>query len=200
MPRPKDPALEARRREMVLDAAQALLAESSWMSVTLEAVAQRAEVSKGVVTYWFRSKDALIVAAVERFHEQYAAKLARVAALELPPRERLEMLIALAFPSRAQVTREVRFQAEVWSYAKANPAVAASIREAYASFRLATDALIAMGRDAGYITTERTDDLHRFVHALVDGLSLHIAFDERHDVAATRRQLLARLEDWFRAP
>lgn len=200
MARPKDPKLEAQRRAMVLDATQALLAESSWMSVTLEGVARHADVSKGVVTYWFKSKDALIVAAVERFHERYADKLAKVAALDASPRERLEKLIAVAFPSRAQVTREVRFQAEVWSYAKQNPEVAALVREAYASFRLATEALIALGCAEGYITTEHTADLQRFVHALVDGLSLHIAFDERHDVRATRAQLLERLEQWFFAP
>lgn len=201
MARTKDPKLEAERRAMVLDATQALLAESSWMNVTLDGVARRAGVSKGVVTYWFESKDALIVAAVERFHERYAEKLSRVATLDVSPRERLERLIAVAFPSRAQIAREVRFQAEVWSYAKENPTVAGLVREAYATFRLATEALIGIGVAEGYITTAPTAELLRFVHALVDGLSLHIAFDhQRHDIRATRAELLTRLEQWFHAP
>jgi AcrR family transcriptional regulator len=200
MARPKDPELENKRRAMVLEAVQGLLAEASWTKMTLDAVAKRAGVSKGVVTYWFTSKDTLIVAAVGRFHEDYAHRLSRAAQSQAPARERMRALIEVAFPSRAQVTREVRFQAEVWSFAKGNAQVAKQVREAYGSFRLACEALIQLGRDAGYITTPHTDDLNRFVHALIDGLSLHIAFDAKADIVSAREMLLFRLEQWFQSP
>ncbi len=199
MARPKAPELEAQRRAMVLDAVQALLAEASWTKMTLDAVAARANVSKGVVTYWFDSKDALIVAAVQRFHDAYGHRLSEAVLVEAPARERMRTLIEVAFPSRAQVTREVRFQAEVWSFAKSNAEVAKRVREAYASFRLASEALIIVGRDAGYITTSHTEDLYRCVHALIDGLSLQVAFDPKANIAATREMLQFRLEQWFSA-
>lgn len=199
MARPKDPALQAQRRALVLDAVVSLLSEASWTQMTLDAVAKRAGVSKGVVTYWFDNKDALIIAAIERFHEHYAERLTRAASAEAPPRERMRKLIDLAFPSRAQVTREVRFQAEVWSFAKTNPEAAKRVREADASFRLACEGLITIGVDAGYITTSELAGLHRAVHALIDGLSLHIAFDPKADVSRARELLLQRLEQWFMA-
>lgn len=199
MARPKDPQLEAQRRALVLDAVQALLADASWTQMTLDDVARRAGVSKGVVTYWFATKDALIVAAVERFHEAYAERLAAAATADAPARDRMQALIAVAFPSRAQVTREVRFQAEVWSFAKGNADVAKQVREAYGTFRLACEALIGVGCDAGYITTGELHGLHRCVHALIDGLSLHVAFDPKADVTEIRDMLLFRLEQWFHA-
>lgn len=200
MARPKDPELQARRRALVLDATVELLSEGSWTKMTLDAVARRAGVSKGVVTYWFDSKDALLVAAIERFHEQYAERLSAVAQSDAPPRERMRSLIELAFPSRAQVTREVRFQAEVWSFAKTNPSAAKRVREAYASFRIACQALLAIGKDAGYVTTPQTAGLERAAHALIDGLSLHIAFDPKANIAEIREELLLRLEQWFTTP
>ncbi len=199
MARPKDPELEAQRRALVLDAVQELLDESTWMKMTLDAVAKRAGVSKGDVTYWFPSKDALIVAAVERFHERYATRLAQAAAANASPRERMRKLLEVAFPSRAQVTREVRFQSEVWSFAKGNPEMAKRVREANKAFSTACAALVSVGVDAGYITTPHTEDLHRAVHALIDGLSLHLAFDPRGSVTDARDTALFRLEQWFTA-
>ena len=184
----------------MLDAVQSLLSESSWTQMTLDAVAKRAGVSKGVVTYWFPTKDALIVAAVERFHASYGERIVAVAASGAPPRERLRTLIEVAFPSRAQVTREVRFQAEVWSFAKQNASVARQVRDAYASFRSVCEALIGVGIEAGYITTKHHDGLHLAVHALIDGLSVHVAFDPKADIAATRELILKRAEQWFLAP
>ena len=199
MARPRDPELEAERRSAVLDVVQTMLSEASFTQMTLAEVARRAGVSKGVVTYWFASKDALIVAAMERFHDDYATRLSQVAATDAPPRERMREVIEIAFPSRAQVAREVRFQAEVWSFAKTNPTAAKNLRDAYTSFRSACAALVAIGVDAGYITTPHQDGLHRAVHALMDGLSLHVAFDPKANVQETRELLLLRIEQWFTA-
>ena len=199
MARTKDPELEAQRRASVLDAVQALLAEESWTQMTLAAVARRAGVSKGVVTYWFPTKDELIIAAVERFHVSYAERLVDAATTTTDPRARMRALIEVAFPSRAQVTREVRFQAEVWSFAKSNAAMSKKIRDAYASFRTACEALIHVGTETGYITTNHRADLQRSVHALIDGLSVHVAFDPKADIREVRELVLFRVEQWFHA-
>ncbi len=53
-------------REQVLDAAESIILESGGRLFTLDAVAERAGISKGGLVYTFSSKDGLIYAALER--------------------------------------------------------------------------------------------------------------------------------------
>src|SRR3954471_16318681 len=61
------------RREALLDAAEALLAEQGAQGLTLAAVADRAGVSKGGLLYHFASKEALISGMIERLVEDFDA-------------------------------------------------------------------------------------------------------------------------------
>lgn len=199
MARTKDPELEAARRALVAEATMGLLAEGSWRSVTLSAVAARAGVSKGVVTYWYANKDALILEAIRRHHARYEADLTRIALQPGATRARLEALIEAAFPSQALVAREVAFQAEVWSYTKEHPEVRDDILASYDRFRMACKILLSIGAAEGLVTVPERDSLSRFIHALIDGLSIHIAFEPEVDVPALRAELIEMLGRWFRA-
>ena len=199
MARTKDPALEAARRQQVVEAVIALLSDSSWRTLTLDRVAERAGVSKGVVSYWFAGKDALVLAAVQTYHQQAAQRYVGIVMdSEATAHERLVRLVHAAFPSQAEVEREVRFQLEVLSYAKDKPAVAAEVRGAYEAFRLACEALLQIGVAEGYVDADNADGLYRYIHAIIDGLSIHAAFDPDVDMAALRQRLVALLERWFR--
>lgn len=68
--RTRDPA---RTREAVLDAAETLFADHGFSGTSLQAIGERAGVSRGTPGYFFGSKD-----------ELYAAVLERVLAAELP--------------------------------------------------------------------------------------------------------------------
>ncbi|NNC11052.1 TetR/AcrR family transcriptional regulator [Planctomonas sp. JC2975] len=57
-----------RTRERILDAFEAILTTEGERAATLDAVAARAEVSKGGLLYHFASKDALVDGLVERLH------------------------------------------------------------------------------------------------------------------------------------
>ena len=198
MARTKDPKLEAQRREQVAGAVVELLAEGSWRSATFAAVASRAGVSKGMVTYYYPDKGALLLDAIQRFHDRYRQRLVEVAGAALPVRERLERLIEVAFPSVEVVRAEVRFQTEVWYYAKERPEVAELVGEAYGQFRMACEALLQLGVAEGYVDEGEAEGLYLFVHALIDGLSLHVAWSPDVDLAAARRRLVSLLERWFR--
>ena len=57
-------------REVILDAAEALVREQGVNRMTLEAVAAKAGLSKGGLLYNFPSKDALLRGLIERFTER----------------------------------------------------------------------------------------------------------------------------------
>jgi AcrR family transcriptional regulator len=66
-------------RDALLDAAVAVIAEQGWGAVTVRAVAERAEVSPGTVTYHFASADELLVAALEHGASHTSRMLERLA-------------------------------------------------------------------------------------------------------------------------
>jgi AcrR family transcriptional regulator len=60
-------------RDTILDAAQAVVLERGASHVTLDAVAERAGLSKGGVLYHFQNKEAMLAALVERMVRTFTA-------------------------------------------------------------------------------------------------------------------------------
>jgi AcrR family transcriptional regulator len=54
----------ARRKEEILQAARTVFAEQGWHRATVDAVAERAEVSKGTIYLYFESKEAILAELV----------------------------------------------------------------------------------------------------------------------------------------
>jgi len=167
-----------------------LLVSDSYHAVTLQRVAREAGVSKGLVTYYFPSKDALFQETIASYHERQLTLLQGIVRSRLPVRERLELLVRSAFPSQKAVADEARFQIEVWSFAKSRPEVAQWLREHYAAFRQAGAALLQVGVEEGLVAADRPEERYAAIHAVIDGLSLQVAADPDVDIAEVRRQAL----------
>ncbi|MCB9594028.1 MAG: TetR/AcrR family transcriptional regulator [Sandaracinaceae bacterium] len=190
MARTRDPKLEARRRRDLLDVTIGLLGEGAFHAVTQEKVAQAAGVSKGVVTYYFPTKHDLLVSAIRRYHEQVRDGLAAIVAnASLSTHDKLRLLIHAAFPSAESVEREVRFQSEVWSYAKDQPEAREAVVESYRDFRDACATLLDAGADEGLVKTKDREGTYRMIHALIDGLSFQLAVQPDLDLPELRAGL-----------
>jgi AcrR family transcriptional regulator len=81
--RPRDEALQNRRRDEILDAASGLFAERGYPDTDVDSVAGRLGVAKGTVYHYFPSKRELFLAAVDRgvarLHEFVHARAKAVA-------------------------------------------------------------------------------------------------------------------------
>jgi AcrR family transcriptional regulator len=182
--------LEARRRRELLDVTITLLGEEAFHAVTQDKVARAAGVSKGVVTYYFPTKADLLVAAIRRYHEQVREGLDLIVALpDLSVQAKLRLLVQAAFPSAQAVEREVRFQSEVWSFAKDEPAARAAVVDSYRSFREACATLLSEGEREGLPTTSEREWAYLFIHALIDGLTFQLAVQPELDLAGLRARL-----------
>lgn len=86
---------EFRRREReILDAALALFSSDDWQAVTVEQVAERAEIGKGTVYKHFASKDEIYARLTMEFQQQSLEKLERIDT-GLPVIQRLRMVITV---------------------------------------------------------------------------------------------------------
>ncbi len=90
------------RREQLLDAAAAIIAESGLAAVSMHAAAQRAGASIGSVYHFFRDRDQMLDALAERHDEQLKPAFGRVLQrseaewARLSPAEVVEQLIGWA--------------------------------------------------------------------------------------------------------
>jgi len=191
MVKTKNPELEQQRKALIIDTVQRLLATGSHRQLTLERVAQEAGVSKGMVTYYFASKDRLILQAIDHFLDRQGQRLLAAAQPGQPIRETLQALMAVALPDRETLERDLRFQAEVLSFAKEVPEADEAVRRSYVAFRQACEVLVEVGREQGYVTTPDARWAYVMLHALLDGLSMQMAMDPTLDVEEVRAQALA---------
>jgi len=189
--RKKDPALEQRRRVEIMQTTRHLLTTGSIAGLTMARVARQTGVSKGLLSYYFGSKDQLIVETIRQYHAEQAAALQGIAALDLPAEAKLELIVEATLPSQEAVQDELRFQVEVFSFAKEQPEVLDAVRGSYRAFRDACEALLQQGIDEGTVQVDDVGYTYRVMHALIDGLSLQLAVEDQVDMVALRRHTVA---------
>ncbi|MCZ1006307.1 TetR/AcrR family transcriptional regulator [Streptomyces lydicus] len=68
--------IEEARRSQIVDAAVETIAERGFAKASLAQIAERAGISKGVISYHFTGKDELIELVVEQIYERLAAFMA----------------------------------------------------------------------------------------------------------------------------
>ncbi len=178
------------RIEKILTAAAALFGERGYDAVSLEDVAERLDVTKGSLYYYFASKDELGTAAIETLGNNWTARLEQLpTARHGAPRDRLRALI------REHITIAVReYPAALrlflvpreWPAAQ-QARIKALRRQHDALFR----AVIDEGVSTGVFTVTTVDTVLQCMHAAMsqasvwcgdrEGTELDRAIDELAD-------------------
>jgi AcrR family transcriptional regulator len=82
-------------RDLILDAADRLLARSGYKKMTMEDLAHEVGIGKGTIYLHFPSKEEVVLSHVDRIVERVKAELRRLASSDAPAPERLrQMLLA----------------------------------------------------------------------------------------------------------
>jgi TetR/AcrR family transcriptional regulator, fatty acid metabolism regulator protein len=95
-------ATEQERRLSLLKAAFREVAEKGFSEVTLDDIARRAGVSKGVTLYYFRSKEDLFRELFGWLTDSIHARMRDAVAAEKDPVAMVRALVALIFPSASK--------------------------------------------------------------------------------------------------
>ncbi|MBG6084330.1 TetR/AcrR family transcriptional regulator [Zhihengliuella flava] len=171
MPRP--PAA----REKLLAAYCEIVAGEGERAATLDAVAERAGVSKGGLLYHFKSKDALADAVIEGLHETAAA-------------DRELMAAAPEGPARYFVRGSLEATSDVDTYFNA------VLRLATAQHPGATDALAAIHNEWLALIRDEVGDeaVAEAIMLIGDGLYYHAALPGAGDAASTASHFRSRVE------
>ena len=104
-------AVQENIREIILDAADRLLARYGYKKMTMDDLAQEVGIGKGTIYLHFRSKEEIVLSHVDRIVERVLERLNAVAQSDAAPASKLrEMLVArvmLRFDSVQQYSESI---------------------------------------------------------------------------------------------
>jgi len=86
--------IKEERRSELLDAALELFSKGDFASVSVDAIARKAGVSKGTVYWYFPSKEDLLVGVIEREHGRIGRRLSEIAASDASAAEKLSAIVS----------------------------------------------------------------------------------------------------------
>lgn len=166
---------EDKRREDLITATLECVAERGLAGATVREIAQRADVTPGLIRYYFPTKDDLIGAAyravMNRMTVQASDALQNAAD---DPRSRLQAFVTANLGEPIMDPHNLSLWAGFIALVHADPAMASAHRDGYLGFRdeleiLIREALRAAGKPAEHNHTRR----HAIaINAIIDGLWL----------------------------
>ncbi len=121
--RPKDDDLKLRRRRQIIDATIEAIYRRGIADLRLADVARAAGVSYGVVSFYFKSKDALLLATMNDVALEYANALHEAAnAPAATPMARLLAVLDVNFDARIAEPRKTAVWVAIWGQSQVSPA------------------------------------------------------------------------------
>jgi TetR/AcrR family transcriptional repressor of bet genes len=147
MTEPSKPSRRDRvavRRQSLIDAAIAVMAREGILGITMSDIAQEAGCSYGVVSFHFKSKDNLLLSALEYLVEEYDSVLQRALAKAAPdPAARLLAMLDADFDPRIANANRVAVWTAFWAEAPRKAGYRERCAELKERYREISETLVA---------------------------------------------------------
>ena len=164
------------RREQMLRAALEVISERGYPDTRIADVAERIGISPALVIYYFKTKDQLLTEAI-RYSEDtwYADSQRRMSSLPTAA-ARLEEIVAMSCLPEADPWS---LWLDFWAQAARNPEVASVRQKTDERWREMITSLVLAGQEAGEFADLDAADFSVTLSALLDGLAIQIALEDR---------------------
>jgi AcrR family transcriptional regulator len=182
-------AARAAAEEALLDAAERLLADAGYASITTRRLATEAGVNHGLVHYYFGSNENLLVHALERFTGRLIARQRELYAADLPFADKWRTAMHYL------VSEDVSYQ-KIWLELQAlawnNPDIRARLARVNAEWRaVLTEAFDQPRRELGIPLPVEA------LVSLVMTFNLGIMIERLDDIDTGHRELLDWIDQWI---
>ncbi len=174
------------REKAVIRAAARAIAELGLANVRVTDIAERAGIGVGHVTYYFPSKSALLMQALQWSEDEMHDEIAREIGRIQDPWKRLRRLIELAASSGPGDPGWVLWF-EVWAKAGTDHTIARDSEELFTWWRGAFGEVIRYGSERGAFAADDMEEVVLALSALIDGLSIEVTIGA---AGMTRRRLM----------
>ncbi|MEP6993530.1 MAG: TetR/AcrR family transcriptional regulator [Acidobacteriota bacterium] len=163
---------EAERRLALLKAAFREVAEKGFSEVTLDDIARRAGVSKGITLYYFDSKEELFRELFSWLIDSIHARMREAVAAEKDPVAKVRALTALIFPSPSKNRAFFRAFVDFCGLAARREAFREVNERFYAGCREIDGGIVEEGMRQGVFLVRDRQDAGSTMRAMFDGLMM----------------------------
>ena len=172
MPRAAVASQEAERRLALLKAAFREVAEKGFSEVTLEDIARRAQVSKGVTLYYFDSKEDLFRQLFGWLIDSIHQRMREAVAAVEEPVEKIRALVALIFPSPSKNRAFFRAYVDFCGLASRRESFRLIDERFYSGCRDIDRGIVEEGIRRGVFSVNDPAEAASTLRAIFDGLML----------------------------
>jgi AcrR family transcriptional regulator len=165
-------AAESERRLTLLKAAFREVSEKGFSEVTLDDIARRAGVSKGVTLYYFDSKDDLFCELFGWLIDSIHGRMREAVAAETDPVAKVRALVALIFPSPSKNRAFFRAFVDFCGLAARREAFRLVNERFYAGCREIDGGIVEEGMRRGVFVVRDPQEAGSTMRAIFDGLMM----------------------------
>lgn len=166
------PDVSEARKNQILDAAASIFARLGFHEARMDDIVEAAGLSKGALYWYFKSKDAIISALLERVFARSLDDLRGLEAAEGLVSERLLLLTRSVGAELNQMAALLPVSFEFYAIAGRDAGVRQFLKTYYANYQAGLAALIRQGIARGEFRAIDADVAARSIAAICEGLTL----------------------------
>jgi AcrR family transcriptional regulator len=164
--------LEQSRRNQILEAAEKVFAERGIDKTRMDDIVRASGLSKGALYWYYRSKDAIIHALVDRFFGGEIRRTERLVESEGSATERIRRFLKNIIGEIRRIELLLPLGYEFFAMAARSPSARQSLQKYYSQYIQLLAKMIQQGIDAGEFRQMDPVEVALAISALFEGLAL----------------------------
>jgi len=164
--------LKQERRKQILDAAEKVFIQRGFNKARMDDIVTESGLSKGALYWYFKSKDEIILALMDRFFSGEMQAEEELISNEGDARQQLEAFFDAAFDDVRRFEERMSLGYEFFSLAARTEEVRDAIRGYYRRYQATLSQIIQQGIDSGEFISIDPDDAATAVISIVEGMAL----------------------------
>jgi len=170
-------SLASDRKTQIILSAIECISRYGYSNFSMQDLARLADVSKGVIHYYFLNKEALMMAVLD-YVCQDVQKLLEGTEHILDPLKRLSHTIWICANIIKTKRRYYKINMDFWTQIDQKDHVKKVLADHYSNFRNAIANIIKAGIDEGLLQDGDTQFLASIILAIIDGIAVQCLFEE----------------------
>lgn len=171
--------LAAERKAQIIKATIECIARFGYHNFSMQDVARVADVSKGIIHYYFLNKEDLMMAVLEKVAGDIEGLLVGTSDQASNPVERLKSIIRICFNIVKEQKEYYCINIDFWTQINQKEKVRQTVATHYSKFRSSLATVIQDGINAGAFKTMDASHAASLIISMVDGVGLQWLFDEK---------------------
>ncbi len=169
---------KAAKREVILQAALKVFARQGYNYTKMIDIAREANIGKGTIYEYFRSKEEILLAAYDNYMQISKERIATILARPITPLEKIREIILQTIRIYASDPEIMRVFFDFWIESTHNENITEmDFRKLYADYRALGRNLLEEAKQAGQVRKDISENVPSILVAVVEGTFLQWIID-----------------------